>query len=113
MRYASIRIRTKKLDYSDLPDNAHDWTYSVYGNVTERLPTDAPEHLGNYVTLSQYVDANLMHDVTTGRSVTGILQLANKTPIDWYSKQQLLVQNSLLHEYVLNRQLIFGIHCVT
>jgi hypothetical protein len=70
-----------------LPDNAHDWTYSVYGNVTELLPTDAPEPLGNYVTLSHYVDANLMHDVTTGRSVTGIVHLANKTPIDWYSKK--------------------------
>jgi hypothetical protein len=88
MRYDSIRVRTEEPDYSDLPDTDHDWIYSVYGNVTEILPTDAPEPLGNYVTLSHYVDANLMHDVTTGRSVTGILHLANKTPIDWYSKQQ-------------------------
>jgi hypothetical protein len=29
-----------------------------------------------------------MHGVTTGRSVTWILHLANKTPIDWYSKKQ-------------------------
>jgi hypothetical protein len=29
-----------------------------------------------------------MHDVTTGGYVTGILHLANKTPIDWYSKKQ-------------------------
>jgi hypothetical protein len=72
----------------DLPENAYDWTYSVYGNVKEILPTDAPEPLGNYVTLSHYVDANLMHNVTTGRSVTGILHLANKTPIDWYSEKQ-------------------------
>jgi hypothetical protein len=88
MRYASIRVRTEDPDYYDLPDNSHDWTYSVYGNVTEPLPTDAPEPLGNYVTLSHYEDANLMHDVTTGRSVTGILYLTNKTPIDWYSKKK-------------------------
>ena len=41
-----------------------------------------------------FVDANLMHDVTTGRSVTGILHLANKTPIDWYSKKQATVETS-------------------
>jgi hypothetical protein len=88
MRYASIRVRTEELDYSDLTDNVHDWTYSVYGNVKELLPTDTPDPLGNYVTLSHYIDLNLMHDVTTGRSVTGILHLANKTIIDWHSKKQ-------------------------
>jgi hypothetical protein len=29
MRYASIRIRTEEPDYSDLPDNTHDWTYHI------------------------------------------------------------------------------------
>jgi hypothetical protein len=29
-----------------------------------------------------------MHDISTGRSVTGILHLVNKTPIEWYSKKQ-------------------------
>jgi hypothetical protein len=51
MRYASIRVRTEEPDYSDLLDNANDWAYSVYGNVTELLPTDAPEPLGNYVNV--------------------------------------------------------------
>ena len=94
MWYASIRVRTEEPDYSDLPNNTYDWTYSVYGNVMELLPTDAPEPLGNYVTLSHYVDANLMHDVPTGRSVTGILHLANKTPIEWYSKKQATVETA-------------------
>jgi hypothetical protein len=35
-----------------------------------------------------------MHDVTTGRSVTGILHLANKTPIAWYSKKQAMVETA-------------------
>jgi hypothetical protein len=101
MRYASIRIRTEEPDYSDRIDNAYNWTYSAYGNVTELLPTDAPEPLGNYVTLSHYVDANLMHDVTTGRSVTEILHLAKKHPLNGIPKnkqqwkQQLMVQNLL------------------
>jgi hypothetical protein len=55
---------------------------------------DAPEPLGNYVTLSHYVDANLMHDVATGRSVIGILHLINKTPIEWYSKKQATVETA-------------------
>ena len=56
--------------------------------------TDAPPPLGNHVTMTHYVDANLMHDVITGRSVTGILHLANKTPIDWYSKKQSTVETA-------------------
>jgi hypothetical protein len=58
------------------------------------MPTDAPEPLGNFVTLTHYVDANLMHDIVTGRSVTGILHLVNKTPFDWYSKKQPTVETA-------------------
>jgi Reverse transcriptase (RNA-dependent DNA polymerase) len=57
MKHASIRVRTEEPDFSDLPDNVHDWTYSVYGQVEELLP-GAHEPLGNSVTLSHYVDAN-------------------------------------------------------
>ena len=94
MRHATIRVRTEEPDYSDLPDPAYDWSKSVYGEIKEMLPTDAPEPLGNYVTLSHYVDANLMHDIITGRSVSGILHLANKTPIEWYSKKQATVETA-------------------
>jgi hypothetical protein len=80
MRFASTRVRTKERDDSDVPDHQYDWTYTIYGNTKEVLPKDAP--LGKHVTLSHYVDANLMHDVTTGKSVTGILHLINKTPLD-------------------------------
>ena len=94
MRNAVIRIRTDEPDYSDLPDIEYDWTRSVYGELSEVIPTNAPPPLGNHVTLTHYVDANLMHDVITGRSVTGILHLANKTPMDWYSKKQATVETA-------------------
>jgi hypothetical protein len=94
MRFASIRVRTEELDFSDIPDPEYDWTYTVYGKIKELLPKDAPEPLGRYVTLSHYVDANLMHDITSGKSVTGILHLVNKTPIDWYSKKQAAVETA-------------------
>jgi hypothetical protein len=35
-----------------------------------------------------------MHDVITGKSVTGILYLVNKTPIEWYSKKQATVETA-------------------
>jgi hypothetical protein len=46
------------------------------------------------VTLTHYVEANLLHDVMTERSVTGILHLANKSPIDWFSKKQAAVETA-------------------
>ena len=46
------------------------------------------------MTLSHFVDANLYHDIVTGRSVTGILHLVNKTPIEWYSKKQGTVETT-------------------
>ena len=52
----------------------------------------------------QYVDANLYHDWTTGRSVTGILHLINQTPIDWYSKKQSTVETATYgSEFVASR----------
>jgi len=74
--------------------------------MEEVLPHDMPTLLGKFVTLTHYVDANLYHDLITGRSVTGILHFANKTPIDWYSKKQAtgrqlpMAQSLLLPAYV-------------
>jgi hypothetical protein len=94
MRHAAIRIRTDEPDYTDIPDSQYDWTRTVYGELQEDKPKDAPKPLGKTVTLTHYVDANLMHDVITGRSVTGILHMMNKTPIDWYAKKQATVETA-------------------
>jgi len=76
-------------DYSSLGKTPqYDWMSSVYCNVTEELPNDAPASLGKEVTITTYVDANLYHDWTTGRAVTGTLNFLNGTPIDWFSKCQ-------------------------
>ena len=91
---ATIRIRTDLPDYSNLPDLKYDWEHSVYGNVKEDIPLDIPTPLGKPVILTSYVDANLRHDMVTGRSVTGILHLINKTPFDWYSKKQATVETA-------------------
>jgi hypothetical protein len=46
------------------------------------------------VILTHYVDANLYHNVLTGRSVTGVLHFLNGTPIDWYSQKQATVESA-------------------
>jgi hypothetical protein len=45
-----------------------------------------------------------MHDIAMGISVTGILHLVNKTPIEWYSKKQATVQTATYgSEFVASR----------
>jgi len=54
------------------------------------MPT--PKGVG--VALTTFVDANLLHDLTTGRSATGVLHIINQTPVEWYSKRQSTVETS-------------------
>lgn len=89
-----IRIRTEIPDYSDLPTKEYDWSRSVYGNVKEQRPTDAPPPKGKLVVTTSYKDANLMHDMATGKAVTGILHFVNQTPVDWFSKKQPTVETA-------------------
>ena len=49
---------------------------------------------GKPVVTTTYKDANLYHDLMTGRAVTGVLHFLNQTPIDWYSKKQETVETA-------------------
>jgi hypothetical protein len=91
---AALRIRINEPDYSQLQDNIYDWAYSIYGDGEELLPHNMPEPLGNYVALTHYVDANLYHDLLSGKAVTGILHFVNQTPMDWFSKKQSTVETA-------------------
>ena len=90
----ALRFRTELPDYSFLPDQDFDWTYSVYGDVHEILPDDMPEPLGEAVTTTTTMDANLNHCLATGKSLTGCLHFVNKTPVDWYSKKQATMETA-------------------
>ena len=94
MKLGVVRIRTDLPDLSDLPDADHKWDRSVYKGASEGIPDDAPEALGKPVVCSSYVDANLYHDILTGRSVTGVIHFVNGTPIDWFSKKQSTVETA-------------------
>ena len=90
----AFRFRTEQTDYSFLPDHDFDWTYSVYGNVHEILPDDMPDPLGEAVITTTTMDANLNHCLATGKSLNGCLHFVNKTPVDWYSKNQATVETA-------------------
>ena len=93
-RSACIRVRMEKPDYSALPKGYHEWLRSVYGEVKETVPSGLPVPKGKSVITSTYKDANLYHDMATGRAVTGVLHYLNKTPIDWFSKKQGTVETA-------------------
>ena len=102
--HAKLRFRTLEPDYSSIPDNTYDWAHSVYGDIEEDIPNDIPTPLGKFVRITHYVDANLYHDMLTGRSVTGILDFLNQTPIEWYPKKQATVETATYgSEFVASR----------
>ena len=97
--------RTDQPDYSFLPQQDFDWTYSVYGDVHNILPDDMPEPLGKAVVTTTTMDDNLNHCLTTGKSLTGCLHFVNKKPVDWYSKKQATVETATYgSEFVAAKQ---------
>jgi hypothetical protein len=104
MRHGVVRIRVDEPDFSNIPVKEVDWKYTCYHGAEEVLPQDAPRPLGKRVVFSAYVDANLYHDLVSGRSVTGIIHLANKTVIDYFTKLQSTVETATFgSEYVAAR----------
>ena len=59
-----------------------------------QIPHDIPKPLGKHVQSTHYVDANLHHDLATGKAVTAVLHFLNQTPIDAYTKRQSTVETA-------------------
>ena len=91
---AAIWVRTEVPDYSDLPYKEYSWERTVYGKVREVIPDDLPPGKGKPVVTSTYKDANLLHDLLTGKAVTGVLHFLNQTPIEWFTKKQATVETA-------------------
>ena len=72
----------------------HDWSYTVYGNVQEIIPNNCPKPLGKSLTTTTTRDANHLHYLATGASVTACLHFCNQTPTDRYSKKQATVETA-------------------
>ena len=56
------------------------------------ITDDMSDSLGEAVTATTTMDANLNHCLATGNSLTGCLHFVNKIPVDWYSKKQATVR---------------------
>ena len=68
MNSATTRFRTITQDYSIITPPKYDWEKSIYGNVNDIITEDAPFPCGYRVVMTTYVDANLCHDMITGRA---------------------------------------------
>ena len=64
----AVRLRTDQPDYSFVPEQDFDWTYTVYGDVQEIFPDDMPEPIGEAVVTTTTMDVNLKHCLATGNS---------------------------------------------
>ena len=103
-RHGAIRYRTGHIEHDLERDVVYDWQRTVYGEVHEVLPRDAPKTYGPKVVTTAYADANLYHDRLSGRALSGILHFINGTPIDWYCKRQATVETATYgSEFVVAR----------
>ena len=94
IKHASVRFRTSLPDHSQHNITFYDWEKTFYNNSIELLSTDSPAPLGPPVQVTTYVDANLCHDMLSGKSVTGILHFLNKTPFHYFTKKQPIVETA-------------------
>ena len=53
-----------------------------------------PVPLRNYLVTISYHDPSIFHNIITGRSVTGVLNILNKSHIDYHSKKQSTVETA-------------------
>jgi hypothetical protein len=102
----AIRFRTGTPDHeSYTPPIDHQWAQAQYGKGREELPPDMPTPKGKPMRTTTYADANLMHDLVTGRSMSGILHFINQTPIQWFAKKQNTVETATYgSEFMVARQ---------
>jgi hypothetical protein len=102
----AVRFRTGIPDHEsrDTPKE-YDWINSVYGPNQEELPSDMPPPKGKVMRTTCYADANLLHCLATGRSMSGIIHLLNQTPIQWFCKKQNVVETATYgSEFMVARQ---------
>jgi hypothetical protein len=71
-----------------------DWK-SMYGDVKEMIPSDAPIPRGKEVDLRLFVDSDHAGEQFTRRSRTGFVIYLNMAPIVWFSKRQPTVESSV------------------
>ena len=79
-KHFAIRYRTKEPDYSHLPKQEYEWIRTVYRNVKEEIPKDIPKPLGKRVITTTFLDANLLHEIVTGKVSHSCISLCHHHP---------------------------------
>jgi hypothetical protein len=64
-----------------------DWN-SMYGDVKEMIPSDAPISRGKEVYICLFVDSDHASEKFTRHSRNGFVIYLNMAPIVWFSKRQ-------------------------
>lgn len=92
---SAIVFDADERDWSNTTWISKDWKRFYPDAVSEPLPPDMPEPLGEPVQLNLFFcDAAHATDLVTRRSTTGFVILVNGTPIQWYSKRQNTIESS-------------------
>ena len=68
---------------------------TLYGDVTEVIPPNAPDQSRKSVDLRMWVDGDHAGEKMTRRSRTGYLIFLNTALIDWLSKKQATIEGSV------------------
>ena len=108
--HAAIRFRTDVPSFEKVFGHErvrYEWMETVYGCPPEAIDANAPVPKGKKVRTASFADANLMHDTVTGRSASGIFEMLNQTPIDWFAKRQNQVETATYgSEFMVARQAV-------
>ena len=80
------------IDETQFP--CENWSSSVYGEVEEEIPGNAPEPRGIGFMMCAFVDLDHAGDVSTCWSRTGFLVFLNSAPIYWFSKKKTCIETS-------------------
>jgi hypothetical protein len=98
MKHGAICFGTGVPDYTAIPLPEYSWIKTIYGEAQEGTPHDAPKPLRMPVRMTTYINANLCHDMTTGKAVTGVFHFYN------YTKKEGTVETATYGpEYVAGR----------
>jgi hypothetical protein len=90
---STMVFNNQYINWNDEDFPQYDWT-KFYGNVIEKVPSNAQEPRGMPVQINAFINASHAWNKVTWRSHSGIFIFLNKAPIIWYSKAQRTVETS-------------------
>jgi len=64
------------------PVKRHGWEHACPADAEEETPPCSPKPKGKSATVTLFFDANLCHDLISGKAVTGILHMFNQRPVE-------------------------------